>query len=174
MKYKDALKASMEMLSLDEKVRFIGYNIRYGSRAYGTLSSVPFGKCFETPLAENLMTGLAIGMAIEGYLPVLFFERHDFLLNGLDGIVNHLDKLEKMSLGEYNPRVIIRAVVGGKKPLNPGLQHTQDFTNPLRSMIHFPVIDLKQVSEIIPAYGAALNATTPVMIIERKDLFDTE
>ncbi len=174
MKYGDAIKKSMEMLALDERVKFIGYNIKYGSRAYGTLKDIAFEKCLETPVAENLMTGLAIGMSLEGYKPVLFFERHDFLLNGIDSIVNHLDKIEKLSLGGYKTPVIIRTIVGSKKPIDPGLQHTQDYTESIRRMVSFSVIDLKKTLEIIPAYEEALKINDPIMLVERKELYEQE
>jgi len=174
MKYKDAIKKSMKMLALDERIRFIGYNVKYGSRAYGTLKDISFEKCIETPVAENLMGGLAIGMSLEGYKPVLFFERHDFLLNGLDSIINHLDKIEKMSLGEYKTPVIIKAIVGGINPLNPGMQHMQDYTKAIKSMVSFPVIDLIKVSEIIPTYEKALKMNSPIMIVEKRDLYESE
>jgi len=174
MKYKEALKESMEMLALNEKVRFIGYNIKYGSRAYGTLKDIPFEKCIEAPLAENLMTGLATGMSLEGFRPILFFERHDFLLNGLDCIVNHIDKIEKMSFGEYKTPVIIRAAVGGRKPIDPGVQHIQDYTESVRKMVSFPIIDLTRPSQIIEEYKKAIAGDNPVMLVERRGLYDSE
>lgn len=174
MKYKDAIIKSMEMLESDERVRFLGYNVKYGSRAYGTLKTIPFAKCIETPLAENLMVGLATGMSLEGFRPVVFFERHDFLFNGLDAIVNHIDKIEKMSCGKFKTPVIIRAVVGSKKPIDPGIQHTQDYTEALKKMISFPIIDLKRSDEIIRSYEFALKSEGPTLLIERKELYDLE
>ena len=93
MNYGETIKKSMERLEKDEKTIFIGYNISFGSQAYGTLKDIPSIQKIETPLAENLMVGLAIGLGMGGYRPVLFFERHDFILNALDGLVNHLDKM---------------------------------------------------------------------------------
>jgi len=174
VKYKQAIQESMKKLSIDERVRFLGYNVTRGSRAYGTLKDISLEKCIETPLAENLMCGLAIGMSIEGYRPVLFIERQDFILNALDSIVNHLDKIEKMSMGGYKTPVIIRAVVGGKKPIDPGIQHTQDYTEAIRKMVSFPIIDLRNSSEIIPAYEKVLNLDRPIIFVERRDLFDSE
>jgi pyruvate dehydrogenase E1 component beta subunit len=148
--------------------------VRYGSQAYGTLSDVDKSKCFETPLAENLMTGLAIGMSLEGFRPVLFFERHDFILNALDSIVNHLDKIESMSYGQFKTPVIIRATVGSKTPLDAGAQHTQDFTEILKKIIKFPVIELTNSSQILAEYEKAIKSDKPVLFIERKDLYDAE
>jgi len=174
MKYKEALIKSMELLASNENVRFLGYNVNYGSRAYGTLNSISKSKCIETPLAENMMSSLAIGMSLEGYRPVLFFERHDFILNALDSIVNHLDKIEKMSYGKYKTPVIIRATVGSKKPLDAGLQHTQDFTDILKRILTFPVIELTNSEQILREYEKAAKSGETVLFIERRDLYDSE
>jgi len=174
MKYKEAIKKSMEMLAENEKTVFLGYNICFGSKAYGTLTDVDERKKIETPIAENLMIGLAMGMSIEGYRPVLFFERHDFMLIALDGIVNHLDKIEKMSRGEFKMPIIIRAVVGSKHPLDPGPQHTQDFTEAFKKMIKFPIYEPQNSKEVLEIYEKVKNFNESAMIIEKRDLYDIE
>ena len=174
MKYKEALKKSMEMLAQDKDVRFIGYNISYGSRVYGSLSNIPISRCLETPVAENLMIGLATGMSLEGYKPVLFFERHDFILNALDGIVNHLDKLEVMSHNQFTPRAIIRANIGAKGMLYPGLQHIQDFSEVLKKIVSFPVISLENSEDVLREYEKAKKFDKNIMFIEKRELYDLE
>ena len=62
------------------------------------------------------MSGLAIGMSFEGFIPVIYFERHDFMLVAADAIVNHMDKIERISHGEYKVPVIIRAVAADAGP----------------------------------------------------------
>ena len=74
---------------------FIGYNVRYGN-AIGTLKDVSDDQKLETPVAENLMAGLAMGMSFEGFNPVIYFERHDFMLVAADAIINHIDKIERI------------------------------------------------------------------------------
>jgi pyruvate/2-oxoglutarate/acetoin dehydrogenase E1 component len=113
-------------------------------------------------------------MSLEGFRPVLFFERHDFILNALDSIVNHLDKIESMSYGQFKTPVIIRATVGSKTPLDAGAQHTQDFTEILKKIIKFPVIELTNSSQILAEYEKAIKSDKPVLFIERKDLYDAE
>lgn len=168
MKYQEAIKQSMEKLAKGNTV-FIGYNISFGSKAYGTLKDVSDSKKIETPVAENLMNGLAMGMALEGFRPVVFFERHDFILNALDGIVNHLDKFELLT-GVKLP-VIIRATVGAKKPLHPGPQHVQDFTSSFKKLIKFNIYEPKTAKEVLEVYKIVKNSKEPVMIIERKELY---
>ena len=175
MKYKDALKKSMEILSQDEKTIFIGYNIKYGSQFYGSLKDIPSNKKIETPVAENLMTGIAMGLALGGFKPILLFERHDFMLLALDAIVNHLDKLEEMSEGEFKAPIIIRTISATlKKPLDPGPQHTQDFSQQFKEMVSFPVLEPKSSQEIIECYEKARTFSTPLMIIEKKELYENE
>ena len=174
MTYKDAIISSMGMLAKDSNTIFIGYNILYGSKAYGTLKDVPMEMCLETPVAENLMAGLAMGMALEGFRPVLFFERHDFMLNALDQIANHIDKISDLSEGQYSVPVIIRATAGAKEPLDPGPQHTQDFTNVFKTLLNFPVLDLKTSEEVLEGYLLAKSMTSPILVVERRALYDRE
>lgn len=171
MEYHEAIKKSMETLAEDNNVIFLGCNIAFGSNAYGTLKDISNEKKLETPVAENLMIGLAMGLSLEGFRPVLFFERHDFILIALDGIVNHLDKIEKLSKGQYKMPVIIRAVVGSKSPIDPGLQHTQDFSDVFRKLVSFPVYDPKTPLEVIEVYEKIRISKEPALIIERHELY---
>ena len=171
MEYLDAVKKSMVSLAEDDRTIFLGYNICFGSQAYETLKDIPKERKIETPVAENLMIGLATGLSLAGYRPLVFFERHEFVLNALDGIVNHLDKIEKISEGQYQTPVIIRATIGGTKPLMPGLQHIGDFTESFRNLVSFPVYVPKNAEEVIETYESAKNSSGPTMIIERRDLF---
>lgn len=174
MKYGEAVKQSMEFLAQDERVLFIGYNLDRGSKAYGSLKDILKEKIIETPVAENLMAGLSMGLGIEDFRPVLIFERHDFMLNALDSIVNHLDKLKELSSGQYSSPVIIRAIIGSRTPINPGPQHNQDFTRVFRKMVCMPVYDPKTPKAILSTYKRALTSDHPTMIIERRDLYNLE
>ena len=174
MTYRQALKQAMQELADDPRTVFLGYNVLHGSRAYGTLTGVPKEMCLETPVAENLMAGLAMGLAMTGSRPVLFYERHDFVLNALDAIVNHLDKMESLSHGQFKLPVIIRATVGGTVPLHPGPQHIQDFTEAFRAMLSCPVLDLRCAADVVAGYRQARELDSPIILVERRDLYDCE
>ena len=167
--YKDAMIQSMDMLAANNAI-FIGYNVLYGN-ALGTLKNVPDSQKLETPVAENLMTGLAIGMSFEGFVPVLYFERHDFMMVAADAIINHIDKIERISHGEFKVPVIIRAVTADAGPFYSGITHSQDFTNVFREAVSFPVIDPKNGSQVLEAFEDALESQRPVMLTERKSLY---
>lgn len=167
--YGDAVKASMEMLARNNCI-FVGYNVRYGS-AYGMLKDVPINQRLETPLAENLMAGLCIGMSLEGIKPVLFFERHDFIYNALDALVNQADKIELISKGQFKTPIIIKAVAGGIKPFYSGITHTSNLTSLFKELFHFPVYEPKTALEVSRAYEIALTVDYPVLISEQKGLY---
>jgi pyruvate/2-oxoglutarate/acetoin dehydrogenase E1 component len=167
--YKDAMNESMAKLG-DEGCIFIGYNTFYGN-CMGTTKTVSDDQKLETPVAENLMAGLAIGMSFEGFKPVLYFERHDFMLVAADAIGNHIDKIERISHGEYKVPVIIRAVTADAGPFYSGPTHSQDFTKVFQELVGFPVIDPQTGDEVLQAYEFAKNNTGPTMIIDRKSKY---
>ena len=170
MSYKQALIYANTKLAGYSNVRFVGYGLKKG-RALGTLKNVKDEQIIEMPVAENLMMGFAIGLALQGYLPVVFIERMDFLMNAMDAMVNHLDKIKKISDGEFFPKVIIRCIVGNTdKPLYTGVTHTQDFTHGLRKMVSFPVWNLKDEGDIATLYDLSVKISEPVMFVEYKDL----
>jgi deoxyxylulose-5-phosphate synthase len=169
IKYMDAVKQSMEALAQDGDI-FIGYNVRYGA-AYGSLKAIPEDQRMETPLAENLMLGLAMGMSLEGFRPVVFFERHEFMLNAFDAMVNTLDVIETISDGEFRMPVIIKAVAGSVKPFYAGYTHTGNLASAVRGFVHFPVYEPQTGTEVLEAYYQASRAAGPVMVSEKKELY---
>ena len=167
--YKDAMIKSMTDLGKLGAI-FIGYNVKYGN-AIGTLKDVPDDQKLETPVAENLMAGLAIGMSFEGFLPVLYYERHDFMLVAADAIINHIDKIERISHGEFKCPIIIRAVTADAGPFYSGITHSQDFTSVFREAVSFPVLDPVNGAGVTSCLLAARRSGKPCMIIERKSRY---
>ena len=167
--YKDAMIQSMTELAERDAI-FIGYNVKYGN-AIGTLKNVSDDQKLETPVAENLMAGLAIGMSFEGFLPVIYYERHDFMLVAADAIVNHIDKIERISHGEFKCPVIIRAVTADAGPFYSGITHSQDFTKVFKEAVSFPVVDPVTGVDVLNAFDDAVLSGRPAMIIERKSRY---
>lgn len=169
---KGELTQAMDLLAADSSVRFIGYGVKIGGRAAGTLNNVPEWQLIETPVAENLMVGLATGLSLAGLKPVVFIERMDFILNALDAIVNHLAAAQHISCNHFKPAAILRVVVGNKKkPLYTGPTHTQNFTRALKQMIDFPVLEVERGS-VVSKYQMALDLLAigrSTMLVERKD-----
>jgi pyruvate/2-oxoglutarate/acetoin dehydrogenase E1 component len=175
MSYKDEIIKSMTLLSEHPKTIFLGQSINYWGCIYNTLDYVPIEKKLELPIAEEMQLGMSTGLSLAGFIPVSVYMRHDFLILAMNQLVNHLDKLEEMSCGQFKPKVIIRAIVGNKKPLNSGPQHYQDHTQVFReSLTNIDVVKLLYTRDIVPAYKKALESTKSTLLIELRDLYDTE
>ncbi len=119
-------------------------------------------------MAEDMQLGMSIGLSLGGKLPICVFPRVNFLLCAMNQLVNHLDKIERYSDGQYKPKVIIRVCVGSEKPLYPGLQHTGDYPLFLETI---PIIRLKDKSQIFPAYQRAYESNTSTLLIEYADFY---
>jgi len=157
MGYKDELVRSMEWLAKKEDTLFIGQSVSYsGNAIFNTLKTVSDEKKIETPVFEELQMGISTGLALEGFVPITCYPRFDFLILACNQLVNHLDKIDFMSKGMMKPRVIIRTSIGAKKPLDGGIQHTQDHTVAFRNLLtNVNVVLLNEPDEIFPAYELA-------------------
>jgi len=173
--YRDEIINGMGALADDPNTVVYGYNCRYGSRAYGTLAKVHSSMIIEMPVAEALMAGVAIGAALVGKKPILFFERQDFILLALDQIINHLGLIRDLSHGEYDPHIIIRAVVGGTKPFNAGLQHSKRLIDMVKHRIHGEVYEPVTARDVRDTYRTAIEKRSEqtTIISETRDLYDT-
>lgn len=158
--YKDEIVRAMEFLAKDPKVLFLGQSVAFtGNSIYRTLQTIDDSRKWETPVFEELQMGMSLGMAMEGsIIPVTCFPRWDFVLCAANQLVNHIDKLEAMTQGIFNGGVIIRTAVGASKPLESGVQHTQNHTKAFEQMLtNTEVHLLEHKSQIYPAYVKAYN-----------------
>jgi len=178
MVYKDELTKAMKLLAKDKRVIFLGQNIVYpGSIMSSSLQDIPNSKKIELPLIEDAQIGMSIGLSLEGYIPVSIYPRIDFLIIATNQLVNHLDKIEEMSCGQFRPKVIVRTAMGSTKPLYPGIQHCSDYTEGLRHMLkNIDVIKLTKSRNIVPAYKHALEREDgkSTILIEVADLYPSK
>lgn len=157
--YSKELTRSMNFLGQHRDVVFIGQSVVDGGTAMkSTLLNIESNKLFEMPVDEDFQMGLSIGMALEGRIPISIFPRWNFLLLATNQIVNHLDKLSEMTGINNSGKVIIRTGIGSINPLNPGPQHTGDFTDAFKLMCpNINVVRLDEASNIFNEYKYALE-----------------
>lgn len=170
--YKDEIKKAMELLAQDERVIFLGQTVEYkGSTIWGSVKDLPKEKRIELPILEEVQMGMSIGLALEGFIPVSVYPRMDFMILATNQLVNHLDKAKELSKGQFNPKVIIRTLLGSKDPLYPGPQHCQDHTSAYKLMLtNVDVIKLDRIKNIVQTYKDALENDKSSLIIEAASL----
>ena len=159
MSYLKEIQKSMKFLAKNKNVIFMGQSVVYpGSSIFISLKDVPKSKRIEIPVMEEVQTGMAIGMALNGYIPVSCYPRFDFLILAANQLTNHLDKIDYLTNNNFNSKILIRTMIGSTKPLNAGLQHTQDHTNALKKLLKYSeVIKLNREDEIFDKYRNALS-----------------
>ncbi len=175
LSYADALReaTSFEM-ERNEQVFVLGLGVDDPIGLYGSTKGLheEFGadRCFDTPISEDAMTGLAIGAAIAGMRPIHVHQRMDFLLLCMNQIINMASKMSYMTDGAVNVPIVIRAVIG--RSWGQGAQHSQA----LHSLfMHIP--GLKVVAPTTPhdAKGCLISAirdNNPVIFMEHRMLYN--
>jgi pyruvate dehydrogenase E1 component beta subunit len=177
MRYRDALRAALEEeMERDPLVFCMGEGIgeRGGSFKVteGLLARFGARRVVDTPLAEAGFTGLGAGAAIAGARPVIEILFVDFLMLGMDQVVNQAAKYRFMSGGQGSVPLVIRTQGGGGEQL--AAQHSQSLE---ALFYHIPGLKLVMPSTPADAKGllkSAIRDEEPVIFIEHKLLYMTE
>lgn len=158
----------------DVSIFVTGIGVDYSSGVFGTTKEAfdKFGKSrvFESPAMENAITGICIGAAATGSRPLLVHYRNDFLLLGLDQLMNLAAKWNYMYGGNApEVPVVIRAIIG--KGWGQGATHSQSLQSVLA---HFPGVAVVMPTFPVDAKGLLLSAfesKSPVIILEHRSLY---
>jgi pyruvate dehydrogenase E1 component beta subunit len=70
-------------------------------------------RVFDTPLAESGIGGLAIGLGLQGFRPVMEIQFFGFVYEVIDSISGQMARMRYRSGGRYNSPVTIRSPFGG-------------------------------------------------------------
>lgn len=163
------MNEAMRKLAEDPRTVFIGQSVSYdGAAIYHSLDGVPEEKRLEMPVIEDFQLGYCTGLSLTGKIPVCIYPRMDFMLLAANQLVNHLDKLPMFG---WKPKVIVRARVGQKTPLDAGPQHTQDHTKAFATMLQNVKVRLvRHPAQVTEAYAKALEDEYSWLIVENPDL----
>ncbi len=130
-----------------------------------------FGKdrVLDTPLAESMIAGLAIGMGAQGIKAVAEFQFLGFIYSGFDHIISHAARLRNRTRGRLSCPIVYRAPYGG------GIhapEHHSESTEAL--FAHIPGLRVVIPSSPLRAYGlllAAIRNPDPVLFLEPKRIY---
>ncbi|MGE2728841.1 alpha-ketoacid dehydrogenase subunit beta [Mycolicibacterium vaccae] len=101
----DAMRADRRVLVFGEDVATLGGVFRVTE---GLSESFGAQRCFDTPLAESAIVGIAIGMAIRGMVPVPEIQFDGFAAPAFDQMVSHLAKYRMRTRGDVDMPVTVR------------------------------------------------------------------
>jgi 2-oxoisovalerate dehydrogenase E1 component beta subunit len=126
-------------------------------------------RVFDTPLAESMIAGLAIGMSLQGLKPVAEFQFMGFIYPAMNQIISHAARMRNRTRGRLHCPLVFRAPFGGgiRAP-----EHHSESTEAL--FAHVPGLQVVIPSSPKRAYGlllAAMRNPDPVIFLEPKRIY---
>ncbi|HON00147.1 MAG TPA: alpha-ketoacid dehydrogenase subunit beta [Acidobacteriota bacterium] len=166
----DALRVVMEQ---DDRVVVFGEDVgRFGGvfrATQGLQERFGADRVFDTPLAEDGIVGVAVGMALNGLRPVAEIQFADFVYPAFDQLVNEAAKMRYRSGGQFSCPIVVRMPYGGG--IRGGHYHSQ---SPEAYFIHTPGLKVVIPSNPYDAKGLLISAirdNDPVIFMEPKRLY---
>jgi len=175
IKYVQAIsEAVTQMMEQDSRVFIIGIGVNspwyVGQSCAGLYEKFGDERVLDTPVAEDGMTGIAIGAALAGMRPIMVHPRMDFMYYAMDQIINQAANWHYMFGGRVNVPMTIRGIVnrGGEQ----AAQHSQS----LQAMfMHVPGLKVVMPSTPYDAKGlliASIQDDNPVIYIDDRWLYE--
>ena len=175
--YREALNEALhEEMARDESVLVLGEEVALYEGAYkvtkGLLGRFGERRVKDTPIAEEVIAGTAIGAAMGGLRPIAEMMTWNFAILAFDQILNHAAKLRYMFGGQVTLPLVIRGPQGGGKQL--GAQHSQSVETWLA---HCPGLKVAVPATCADAKGllkTAVRDDNPVMFLEHEVLYNAK
>ncbi|MFH1241896.1 MAG: alpha-ketoacid dehydrogenase subunit beta [Pseudomonadota bacterium] len=163
-------EAMAEEMRRDPSVFVLGEDVRIGAfgQTAGLIKEFGEERVLNTPIAENAITGVAMGAAMNGQRPVLELMFCDFAMLAMDQICNHLGQWRYVTGNQYGLPLTIRTAVGAGFRMAYG--HSQCLESQL---IQAPGLILVEPSTPYDAKGllkSAIRSDDPVVFFEHKKL----
>ena len=175
--YRDALREGIrEEMLRDERIFILGEDIAGYGGTYAVSKGLfeEFGekRVRDTPLAEEAITGAAIGAALAGLRPILELMTVNFSLLASDLLVNSAAKFHYMFGGQPQIPLVVRMPGGGGA--QRGAQHSQMLES---WYAHIPGLKVVMPATPYDAKGmlkSAVRDPNPVLFIEHELLYNVK
>jgi 2-oxoisovalerate dehydrogenase E1 component beta subunit len=163
----DGIRDEMER---DRSVFVLGEDVGAKGGVFGVTEGLQkeFGewRVLDSPLAESLIAGVAIGAACNGMRPIAEIQFQDFILPAVDQIISEAAKMRYRSNGDWNLPMVVRAPFGGG--VHGALYHSQSLE---AIFCHIPGLRVVAPSTPYDAKGmivSAIRDPDPVLYFEHK------
>lgn len=171
--FREAIARALdEEMRRDETVIVMGQDVGAFGGSYkeftGLFARFGAARVRDMPVAENAMVGVGVGAAAGGLRPLVSITYMDFLLLGLDPLVNYAAKLRFKTGGQLHAPIVVKTTAGAK---GQGVAHSQCIE---AWMMGVPGLKVVAPSTPADAYGllkSALRDDGPVLFVDHKRLF---
>ena len=160
-------------MNLNQEVLILGEDVGVNGGVFrataGLLERFGEKRVVDTPLAETLIAGMAVGLAAQGLRPVAEIQFLGFACSTIDQVLNHAARIRNRTRGRLSCPMVLRAPFGGgiKAP-----EHHSESTEAL--FAHIPGLRVVIPSSPGRAYGlllAAIRDPDPVIFLEPKRIY---
>jgi pyruvate/2-oxoglutarate/acetoin dehydrogenase E1 component len=173
LKYAHALREALDQeLTRDENVVVFGEDVGVYGGVWGVLRGLydKHGerRVFDTPISENLIVGMAVGMAMRGLRPVAELQYSDFVFCAGDEVFLKCGTWRYAHDAAFDLPLVVRTASGGR---GFGPEHSQCTE---AYLMHTPGIRVVVPSTPADAKGlltAAIRSNDPVFVLEHKSLY---
>src|SRR5574341_1097152 len=174
--YREAISDALwEEMERDERIFIMGEEVGVWGGTYAVTRGFydHFGekRVRDTPIAEQVIVGAAVGAAMNGLRPVAEIMTINFAFLALDAIVNHAAKAHYMFGGQFRIPLVIRTTTGGGRQLGATHSHS-----PEHLFAHFPGLKVAVPGTPYDAKGmlkTAMREDNPVLFVEHSTLYQT-
>lgn len=166
-------QALMYEMQADPDVVVLGEDIAKNGGVFratvGLLDKFGPERVRDTPLAESMIAGLAVGMAAQGLKPVAEFQFMGFIYPALDQIINHVSRMRNRTRGRLSCPLVFRT------PYGCGIRAPEHHSESTEALFaHIPGLRVVMPSSPARAYGlllAAIRDPDPVIFLEPSRLY---
>ncbi|MDP5228532.1 MULTISPECIES: alpha-ketoacid dehydrogenase subunit beta [Arthrobacter] len=162
----DAMRADDGVVVFGEDVATLGGVFRITD---GLQKEFGAQRCFDTPLAESGIVGMALGMAMNGLRPVIEMQFDAFAYPAFEQIASHVAKMHNRTRGKVTLPLVIRVPYAGGIG---GVEHHCDSSEAYYA--HTPGLKVFTPSSVADAYRLlreAIASDDPVVFMEPKKLY---
>lgn len=160
------MKADPNVIVMGEDVAKNGGVFR---ATIGLLDKFGPERVLDTPLAESMIAGLAVGMATRGLKPVAEFQFMGFIYPALDEIINHASRMRNRTRGRLTCPLVFRT------PFGAGIHAPEHHSESTEAIFaHTPGLRVVVPSSPSRAYGlllASIRDPDPVIFLEPSRLY---
>lgn len=171
--------ARRELSSLmddDDSVVVLGEDVADGGPfglTKGIARRVGKARVRNTPISENAVVGVGVGLALGGRRPFVDLMFNDFLTLCSDQLFNHAAKIEYMSGGRYQVPLTVWTVAGGG--LGWGAQHSQRLDGWIMQVPGLKLLVPSDPKAVAASLRAAVLSESPVVVMaDRELLYSTD
>jgi len=175
--YRSALETVMvEAIENIPSTAIIGQGVTDHKGIFGTTLGLHDrypGRVIETPLAEDSIAGICIGMALNGVYPINTHIRADFGLLAFNQLINLAAKYKYMFGGLFEVPLMMRMVVG--RSWGQGAQHSQSLQSLLSHIPGLAVVMPATPQSVLASYRYAISEHKgPIVMLEHRLLYELE